>query len=111
LKLLFDQNISPKIVINLEQFFSGSKQVLHVGLQDANDSVIFEFARRNEFTIVTFDSDFVDLSVVRGFPPKLIWLKTGNLTTKHISTLLQQNLDNIQTFLDASEEGILEILK
>ena len=108
--MLFDQNISPKIVKQLETSFPGSKQVLHVGLQDASDAAIYEFAKLYEYTIVTFDSDFVDLIVVRGFPPKLIWLKTGNLTTKFISDLLLQNISSIMEFLVSDEGDVLEIL-
>ena len=60
--------------------------------------------------IVTFDADFVDLNIVRGIPPKIIWLKTGNLTTKSISSLLIENVDTIQSFLQSEEKSILEIV-
>ncbi|HET7818375.1 MAG TPA: DUF5615 family PIN-like protein [Bacteroidia bacterium] len=110
MKLLFDQNISPKIVKQLESSFPGSKHVLHVGLQDQSDLAIFEYAKENGYTIVTFDSDFVDLNLFRGFPPKLIWLKTGNLTTRFISELLKQNVLTIQNFVTSEEKDILEIL-
>ena len=62
----------------IESDFSGSYQVRHVGLQDASDSQIFDFAKENGYAIVTFDADFVDLNIIRGIPPKIIWLKTGN---------------------------------
>lgn len=111
MKLLFDQNISPKIVALLDAQFSGSKQVVELGLENASDSVIFEFAKNNFFSIVTFDSDFVDLSVVKGTPPKIIWLRTGNLTTSSISELLLRNILNIQNFLESEDVGILEIIR
>lgn len=111
MKLLFDQNISQKIVAYLHAQFSGSQQVVQIGLENASDYVIFEFARSNHFSIVTFDSDFVDLSIVKGTPPKIIWLRTGNLTTKTISDLLLKNATSIQNFLDSNEAGILEIIR
>ena len=111
MKLLFDQNISPKIVALMEVQFSGSQQVIHVGLENASDSVIFEFAKTNQFSIVTFDSDFVDLSIVKGTPPKIVWLRTGNLTTKSISDLLHMNASSIQIFLESEDAGILEIIR
>ena len=111
MKLLFDQNISPKIVALIQPQFPDSRQVVQVGLENASDSAIFEFARTNNFAIVTFDSDFVDLSVVKGTPPKIIWLRTGNLTTKAISSLLHGNAANIQNFLNYEENGILEIIR
>ena len=84
---------------------------MELGLENASDSVIFEFAKNNFFSIVTFDSDFVDLSVVKGTPPKIIWLRTGNLTTSSISELLLRNILNIQNFLESEDVGILEIIR
>ena len=62
---------------------------------------------------MTFDSDFVDLNVVRGIPPKIIWLKTGNLTTRVVADLLNGNVESIKRFLesDQPEHQILEIIK
>ena len=111
MKLLFDQNISPKIVKQIESDFPDSKQVRHVGLKDASDVVIFDYAKNHGYAVVTFDADFVDLNVVRGIPPKIIWLKTGNLTTKSISDLLKNNISVIHDFLESDEEEILEIIK
>jgi predicted nuclease of predicted toxin-antitoxin system len=111
LNLLFDQNISPKIVKQLEDIFPEAKQVRHLGLEDASDIKIFEFAKSHGYAVVTFDSDFVDLNVLRGFPPKIIWLKTGNLTTKSISELIHKNLVAIQNFLRSEENEILELIK
>lgn len=111
MNLLFDQNISPKIIRQIESDFPGSEQVRHVGLEDASDLMIFDYAKVHGYTIVTFDADFVDLNVVRGIPPKIIWLKTGNLTTKFISELLRNNILVIKDFLESDEEEILEILK
>ncbi len=111
MKLLFDQNISPRIVRRIESDFPSSKQVRHVGLEDASDEEIFNYAKRNNFSVVTFDSDFVDLNVIRGIPPKIIWLKTGNLTTKSISELLRKNILSIHKFLESDGEEILEIIK
>ena len=111
MKLLFDQNISPKIVKQLEDIFPEGRQVRHLGLEDASDIQIFEYAKTHDYAVVTFDSDFVDLNVVKGFPPKIIWLKTGNLTTKAISELIHKNIVVIQDFLKSEENEILEVIK
>ena len=81
------------------------------GLQNASDNTIFEFAKSKALTIVTFDSDFVDLSIVKGFPPKIIWLKTGNQTTTSIADILQANALSISHFVESEEVGVLEIVK
>ena len=96
---MFDQNISPKIIKQFDADFPESKQVRHVGLEDASDSLILDFAKKNNFSIITFDSDFVDLNIVRGIPPKIIWLKTGNLTTRSITQMLKQIFPPFKNFL------------
>ena len=78
MKLLFDQNLSPKLVRRLADLFPGSSHVQAVGLDCASDDQVWEHARRNGFAIVTKDGDFNNLSVMRGSPPKVVWLQLGN---------------------------------
>lgn len=111
MKLLFDQNISPKILKKLPSEFSECNQVRFVGLEDAPDLEIFEFAKTNEFSVVTFDSDFVDLNALHGTPPKIIYLNTGNLTTQSVSELILNNLLTIQHYLNSKTDDILELIK
>ena len=111
MKLLFDQNISPKILRKIVVDFPSSSHVRFEGLTNASDISIFNFAKENQYTIVTFDYDFVDLALVNGFPPKVIWLHTGNLTTKFITELFEENIESIKVFIDSDSKGLLEILK
>lgn len=110
LKLLFDQNISPKITRLVEGITETAHQVRDLGLENASDTAIFDFAKANGYTIVTFDADFVDLSLVRGVPPKVIWLRTGNLTTKFIAELLRKKSIAVQDFVLSADKEILELL-
>ena len=91
--------------------FGQSQYVVMCSLQNAADIAIFDFAKDNALTIVTFDSDFVDISVVKGFPPKVIWLKTGNQTTSAIAEVLNLNALTISRFIESEEVGMLEIVK
>jgi predicted nuclease of predicted toxin-antitoxin system len=111
LNLLFDQNISPRILKILPQQFPDCQQVRFVGLGDSSDFEIFQFSRENDFAIVTFDSDFVDLNAMHGSPPKIVYLNTGNLTTKNISELLMDNILRINHYLDFDSDDILELIK
>ncbi len=111
MKLLFDQNISPKILKNLPPELNDSQQVRFVGLEDSADYEIFQFARTNDYGLVTFDSDFVDLNTLHGTPPKIIWLNTGNLTTKNISQLIMTNIQTIRKYLETESDDILELIK
>ena len=74
MKLLFDQNLSPKLVKRLANLFPDSSHVQSEGLDCAGDDKVWEHARLNGFALVTKDEDFNNLSVVRGWPPKVIWL-------------------------------------
>lgn len=100
MKLLFDQNISYRIVRLLEKSFSGCKHIKEAGLENKTDTEIWEFAREHNFAIVTFDADFYDLSIVKGIPPKIIWLRTGNTSTMSISHLLIEKKKLIKDFCD-----------
>jgi len=109
MKLLFDQYISFRLIKQITDLFPNSKQVLELGLENSTDIEIFNFAKRNDFAIVTFDSDFCDLNIIRGFPPKIIWIRTGNTSTKDLANLFRKKSDLIKLFLD-EDYGCLEII-
>ena len=109
MKLLFDQNVSFRILKLIADIFPDASQVRELGLENATDLEIFDFAKRNDFTIVTFDADFCDLSILRGFPPKIIWLRTGNTTTKNLELLIRSKHGLIQQFIEESY-ACLEII-
>jgi len=111
MKLLFDQNISYRILNLLSNDFSGSTHVKKEGLVNESDRVIWEFAKTNGYTIVSQDADFNDLSLLNGFPPKIVWIRTGNLPTKAILFLLNQHLNDLTKFIFDNEHGCFEILK
>jgi len=110
-KLLFDQNISFRIVKKIEHFLPECSQVRLLGLDNCKDSEIWEFARDNAYSIVTFDTDFYDISLIKGTPPKIIWLRIGNTSTQHIVDCLQMNIELIKTFLHHSDYSQLACLE
>jgi len=68
--------------------------------------------KKNDFVIITFDSDFYDLSMIKGIPPKIIWLRIGNTSTENILSILIKNFDLIKEFIenpDYRELSCLEI--
>ncbi|MCD4773780.1 MAG: DUF5615 family PIN-like protein [Bacteroidales bacterium] len=110
MKLLFDQNISFRLVKRIIDLFPKSKQVRELGLENSTDLEIFEYAKRNGYAIVTFDSDFCDLNIIKNSPPKIIWIRTGNTTTKNLENLLRNKHDLIKLFL-IEDYGCLEIIE
>lgn len=111
MKLLFDQNISSKILKVLPTQFQNSSHVKSEGLINALDRHIWEFAKLNDYTIVTQDSDFNDLNILFGFPPKIIWVRTGNLKTFALVNILVNYHDDLEKFIKDSNYGCFEILK
>ena len=79
MKLLLDDNLSPRLVETLADLFPGSVHVHEVGLGGAEDAAVWAFTRTNSFTIVSKDSDFMDRSILEGCPPKVIWVRLGKL--------------------------------
>jgi len=98
MKLLFDQNLSPKLVKRLADLFPGSSHVQTDGLAVADDDQIWEYARLNGFAIVTKDADYNILSVLRGSPPKVIWLLLGNCTTAQVEAVFRARAADIDAF-------------
>ena len=112
MKLLFDQNISFRIISKIKNHFPEAKQVRQLGIENYSDIEIWKFAKENEFTIVTFDADFFDLSNLKGHPPKIIWLRLGNTQTDFLSDIIISNVSTIKDFItsdDFREIACLEI--
>ena len=114
MKILFDQNISFRVIKGIQDLFPLAKQVRELGLENYSDRRIWEYAKKESYAIVTFDSDFYDLNLILGTPPKIIWLRIGNATSEDIIQLFRQNSELIKEFLanpDFSQLGCLEIGK
>jgi predicted nuclease of predicted toxin-antitoxin system len=108
-RLLFDENVSRRLVELLSDEFSDSAHVTGVGLGKADDRRIWEYAREQEFVIVSKDSDFADLAILLGAPPKAVWLRVGNATTAEIADVLRANVDRIEAFGASSTESFLVV--
>jgi predicted nuclease of predicted toxin-antitoxin system len=108
MRLLFDQNLSFRLCEAVGDLFPGSVHVRQVGLQEASDRVIWEFAERGDFTIVSQDADFANMTILLGSPPKVIWIRTGNQPSSKIAELLRRHAAIIDAFRD-DEAVCLEI--
>jgi predicted nuclease of predicted toxin-antitoxin system len=98
MKLLLDENLSDRIVPKIIDLYPASSHVKHHGLSTTDDAVIWDFARKNDFIIVSKDADFHQRSLVFGAPPHFIYLRVGNCSTDQIITLLRNNLQLIFDF-------------
>ena len=109
MKLLFDENLSAKLCRQLKELFPGSTQVKLIGLEQADDKAIWEYAKLGGFAIVTQDADFAEMRGLYGQPPQVIWLKCGNQEAACIEKLLRRSSTRIQKFADDPTRDCLEI--
>lgn len=109
MKLLFDANLSPKLVHRLAELFPDSVHVFDTGLaRFTSDETIWEYAGSHGFTFVTADSDFLDLVSSRGAPPKVVHLENCNYRTSQVEGLLRRHAIWIAE-LEQSSRAILVI--
>lgn len=106
MKLLFDENLSPKLPRLFAAKYPGSAHVRDLGFKGFTDEDIWEFARANNFVIVSKDSDFYKRSVLYSHPPKFIWLCLGNCSRNDLVNLLNAHEKEIFEF-EKSEESVL----
>jgi predicted nuclease of predicted toxin-antitoxin system len=108
-KLLFDQNLSRKLAARLADVFPGSS---HVALETecgAQDVDIWQYAGSHGFTIISKDTDFDNLALLFGKPPKAIGIRLGNCSTQAVEILLRSSVDQIVTFIENEDETLLKL--
>ena len=110
MKLLFDQNLSPKLVKQLADLFPNSIHAQDAGLDTAKDTELWDYARVKDYLIVSKDADFGERSTIHGHPPKVIWLRRGNCPTNAVESILRDHYFGIQTFARDMDQGLLVLL-
>ena len=108
MNLLFDQNVSYRIIKLISELFPGARQVRELQLENATDLEIWTYAKSNHYCIVTFDADFIDISNLKGHPPKVIWLRLGNTSTKFIAEKILEDHQIIREVIRNDEDAFLE---
>lgn len=106
---MFDENVASRLVRALADLYPGSAHVSDAGLGGAPDLTVWQYARGNDFVLVSKDEEFQRLSVLFGPPPKVVWLRVGNGATATIIRLLRENRDEIAAFVRHDEAGFLEL--
>lgn len=111
IKLLLDANLSWRLtrILGKEDF----DEIAHVDFIDlpvpAKDIEIWEWAKTNGYCILTNDEDFLNLLIQKGFPPKIVLLRTGNQSTKTLSEILVKHKQGIVDLMESDTMGALEI--
>jgi predicted nuclease of predicted toxin-antitoxin system len=109
MKLLLDENLTFRLVKALLADYPGSCHVKDVGLLETNDHLVWQWAQRNGFAILTQDADYEELARLRGQPPKVIYLRFGNSSLLNILHQLRHYRPTIAAFLADSKLACLEL--
>jgi predicted nuclease of predicted toxin-antitoxin system len=105
IRLLFDENLSPRLVLALADFYPGSAHVDIAGLLETADQTIWKYAGEHDLVIVSKDEDFVRLSVLLGPPPKVILIRLGNCTTEDVARRLSKTTTSLSSLSRAKSAG------
>ena len=107
MKLLFDENLSRKLVVRLAELYPDSAHVVEFDLLESLDREIWELAKASGFVIVSTDSDFYELATTIGPPPKVIWLRRWTHPTRDAEGILRREAIRITEFSADAELGVL----
>ena len=109
MRLLFDQNLSHKLVNRLADVFPDSLHVRDIGMKSANDPTIAKFALAEGLTIVSKDADFLALRFVLGERVRMVWVRLGNGSTDQVEQALRQRRTSIEALANDPSQ-VIEIL-
>jgi predicted nuclease of predicted toxin-antitoxin system len=106
---LFDEPLSEELCKTLADIFPGSRHIRLLGQGGAPDTIVWDLARQHGCLVVSTDEDFHRLAVLRGAPPKFVWIRLGNCTTDDIAQLLRRRHEDIIRFNEQDEATVLEL--
>ena len=109
MKLLFDENLSPRLLDTLQADFPDSTHIERLKMRGATDAAIWSYARDHGYTIVSKDNDFRQYAFLLGPPPKVIWLAIGNAGTDVVARLIISMAAEIQKFDADPEQSLLPL--
>ncbi|MDH5717666.1 MAG: DUF5615 family PIN-like protein [Spirochaetia bacterium] len=107
MKILIDENISIRIKEPLSKIFKEITHVRDINLQNVDDKIIWDYAKQHQYAIISKDSDFHHKSLLYGFPPKIIWITTGNCSTNEMIILINKKIETIKNFIEDTDSSIL----
>ncbi len=108
-RLFFDEPLSEELCQTVADIFPGSLHIRLLGQGGAPDITVWELARQHGCLVVSKDEDFHRLALLRGAPPKFVWIRLGNCTTDDIAQLLRRRYDDISHFEQQSDATVLEL--
>lgn len=109
MRLLFDEQLSEHLPSLVAAAYPDSLQVRLLDAGGASDERVWELAREHGCILVTKDEDFHRLSVLRGAPPKVVWIRLGNCSTEDVAALLLRHVDAVREFIEQEDAAFLAL--
>ena len=109
MKLLLDQNLSPRLVREILDLFPQSVHIREANLQLASDAEVWSYAAAHHYVIVSKDADFHQMSFLYGPPPKVVWIRRGNCSTSEILGILRDRARDLAAFDTDPESAFLAL--
>lgn len=109
MKLLFDENLSHKLARLLDDLFPNSIHVRDIGLESAEDPLVWGYAKNNGLVIVSKDADMHQRSFLFGHPPKIVWVRLGNCSTSEVELLIRKNREALKVFYEDEYAAFLSL--
>ena len=109
MRLLFDQNLSHRLVHALNDVYPASQHVRDAGLNRDSDEAVWTYARDHGYGIVSKDSDFPERALLEGPPPKVIWIRLGNCSTQDTEILLRERSADVAAFESDESAAVLAL--
>ncbi len=110
MKLLLDENLSPRLVGALADVYPGSVHVRHVGLESADDAAVWAHARAHQLTVVSKDSDFHQRALLFGPPPRVVWIRRGNCSTREVERILRDHRADLEGLVADPAAAVLVLV-
>ena len=107
MRLLLDENLPRRLLASVSADFPGSVHVDAIGLSSSSDEGLWDYAKENGFTLVSKDADFRQMSFLRGFPPKVVWIRRGNCSVRELEELLTSSTAVIHSFIADPDASLL----
>ncbi len=109
MRLLFDHNHSLRLVRLLSDAYSECSHVRDLDMAMASDTEVWNYAAEHGYTIVSKDADFHQRSLLRGAPPKVVWVRQGNCSAAETANLLRERFIAVERFHAREEAAFLAL--
>ena len=106
MNFLVDAQLPPALARWIADQGHQASHVFDIGLQSADDPMIWERARKESTVIISKDEDFVDHWLLSAEPVQLVWIRKGNCSNRALIAWLEPLWPDVVKRLEPGEQLI-----